>query len=77
MVSYGSFDTHSLQVNAIDTTIGTHATLLGNVSNAIKAFQDDLKSLGVEDRVIGMMIFYYFFYNGQTYTGATVFGLSV
>lgn len=54
MVSYGSFDTHSLQVNAIDTTTGTHATLLGNVSNAIKAFQDDLKLLGVEDRVVGM-----------------------
>lgn len=54
MVSYGSFDTHSLQVNASDTTIGTHATLLGNVSNAIKAFQDDLKLLGVDDRVVGM-----------------------
>ena len=54
MVSYGSFDTHSLQVNATDTTIGTHANLLGNVSNAIKAFQDDLKYLGVEERVVGM-----------------------
>lgn len=54
MVSYGSFDTHSLQVNSIDTTTGTHANLLGNVSNAIKAFMDDLKFLGADDRVIGI-----------------------
>ena len=54
MVNYGGFDTHSAQVNNTDTTIGTHATLLGNVSNAIKAFQDDLKFLGIEEKVIGM-----------------------
>ena len=54
MVSYGGFDTHSLQTNSTDTTIGNHANLLRNVSNAIKAFQDDLKFLGVEDRVVGM-----------------------
>jgi uncharacterized protein (DUF1501 family) len=54
MVSYGSFDTHSLQAVASDTTTGTHATLLGNVSNAIKAFMDDLKFLNVDDRVMGM-----------------------
>lgn len=54
MVSFGGFDTHSVQVNAADTTTGTHATLLGRVSDAIKAFQDDLVFLGVQDRVIGM-----------------------
>lgn len=54
MVSYGSFDTHASQVVASDTTMGTHANLLTNVSNAIKAFQDDLKFLNVEDRVMGM-----------------------
>jgi len=53
LVNYGGFDTHSAQVNSTDTTIGSHATLLGNVSNAIKAFQDDLKFLGIEERVIG------------------------
>ena len=53
MVSFGGFDTHSIQVNA-DKVTGTHATLLGRVSGAIKAFQDDLKFLGVEDRVLGM-----------------------
>ncbi len=53
LVSFGGFDNHSLQVNT-DTTTGTHATLLQRVSDAIKAFQDDLKFLGVEDRVVGM-----------------------
>lgn len=54
MVSYGGFDTHSLQVTATDTTTGTHNNLLTNVSNAVKAFTDDLYFLGVQDRVIGM-----------------------
>ena len=54
MVSYGSFDTHASQVVAGDTTVGTHANLLANVSNAIKAFMNDLKFLGVQERVMGM-----------------------
>lgn len=54
MVQYGSFDTHSLQTTATDTTVGNHANLLKNVSDAIKAFQDDLKFLGIEERVVGM-----------------------
>jgi hypothetical protein len=54
MVNYGGFDTHSNQVNSTDTTTGSHANLLKNVSDAIKAFQDDLKLLGMEDRVVGM-----------------------
>lgn len=54
MVSFGGFDTHSVQTNAADTTIGAHATLLQRVSDACKAFQDDLQFLGVQDRVIGM-----------------------
>ena len=54
MVSYGSFDTHSLQADTADTSIGRHAILLKNVSDAIKAFQDDLKFLNIEERVIGM-----------------------
>lgn len=53
MVSYGGFDTHSSQTNQGDTSTGNHANLLKNVSDAIKAFQDDLKFLGVEDRVMG------------------------
>jgi hypothetical protein len=54
MVSFGGFDTHASQVNTTDTTTGTHANLLKTVSDAIKAFQDDLKFLGVEERVVGM-----------------------
>jgi hypothetical protein len=54
MVSYGSFDTHSLQTNANDPLTGSHANLLKNVSDAIKAFQDDLKFLNIEERVVGM-----------------------
>lgn len=54
MTSTGGFDTHSAQTTAADTTIGTHANLLQRVSDAVKAFMDDLKGLGIEDRVMGM-----------------------
>lgn len=54
MVSTGGFDTHSGQVNTLDTSTGYHAKLLGDVSNAIKSFMDDLTSMGVADRVMGM-----------------------
>ena len=54
MVSIGGFDTHSVQVNQTDTTTGAHATLLQRVSDAVKAFMDDLKFLGVQKRVYGM-----------------------
>jgi uncharacterized protein (DUF1501 family) len=54
MVSIGGFDTHSSQVNTTDVTTGAHATLMQRVSDAIKAFMDDLKFLGVQDRVTGL-----------------------
>ena len=54
MVSIGGFDTHSTQVNQTDTTTGTHANLMKQLSDAIKAFMDDLKFLGVQKRVYGM-----------------------
>ncbi len=54
MVSMGGFDTHSLQTNTGDTSTGNHATLMQRLSDAIKAFQDDLQGLGVADRVMGM-----------------------
>jgi uncharacterized protein (DUF1501 family) len=54
MVSYGSFDTHATQANSTDPVTGTHANLLKNVSDALKAFQDDLKVLGAENRVMGV-----------------------
>jgi uncharacterized protein (DUF1501 family) len=54
MVSIGGFDTHASQVDQADTTKGDHATLLSRLSQAIYAFQNDLKFLGIENRVIGM-----------------------
>lgn len=54
MVSFGGFDTHFNQTDATDTEKGNHAKLLETLSDAIKAFQDDLQFLNVEDRVIGM-----------------------
>ncbi len=54
MVSLGGFDTHANQVNSTQTETGTHAVLLQRVSDAIKAFMDDLKYLNVSKRVLGM-----------------------
>ncbi len=55
IVSIDGFDTHSEQIDAtFGTTEGTHANLLHLVSEAVGAFQDDLKLLGVDDRVAGM-----------------------
>ena len=54
MVNTGSFDTHSKQTDMADNTVGTHAMLLERVSSAIGAFMDDINTLGVGDRVMGM-----------------------
>ncbi len=54
MVNLGGFDTHINQVNGGPGTPVPHGTLLNQVSVAISAFQDDLRLLGLEDRVIGM-----------------------
>lgn len=54
MVSMGGFDTHSIQVNATDKTLGAHANLLNTLSQGIKAFMDDCKGLKIDDRIIGM-----------------------
>lgn len=55
IVSLDGFDTHS---NQVDTTFGNaegdHANLLRIISEAVGAFQNDLKLLGVDDRVAGM-----------------------
>lgn len=53
-VSMGGFDTHKKQVNASDTTTGTHAKLMKDLSGAISAFQDDLELMGLDERVMGM-----------------------
>ncbi len=56
VVNLGGFDTHSNQIlnSAGDTTVGTHANLLASLDTALTAFQDDLKLLGIEKRVLGV-----------------------
>lgn len=54
VVTLGGFDTHASQVEGTNTHLGAHAQLLGWVSEAIDAFQDDLQLLGQDDRVLGM-----------------------
>lgn len=49
-----SFDTHANQVTTNDKTQGTHTEHLKILSKAINAFQDDLKQMGVDDRVATM-----------------------
>lgn len=54
VVQLGGFDNHDSQVVEGDTKSGKHAELLLELSNAMSAFQDDLKLLNIEDRVVGM-----------------------
>lgn len=54
VVSLGGFDTHADQVVEGDTSTGTHAELLRELSESIAAFQVDLKALDIFDRVAGM-----------------------
>lgn len=52
MVRIGGFDTHADQTTNYDPTMGVHAALMYHISATMKAFQDDLKSRGLEDRVL-------------------------
>lgn len=54
IVSLGGFDTHSLQTDANDTTIGNHANLLDQLSGAVHAFFDDCQILDIDKRVAAM-----------------------
>jgi uncharacterized protein (DUF1501 family) len=53
-VTLGGFDTHASQTDLADTSIGAHANLLKNLSDGVALFQRDLKTMGIEDKVIGM-----------------------
>lgn len=50
----GGFDNHSGQVLDSDTTLGKHADLLKELSDAINAFQTDMKAQGLSKKVMGM-----------------------
>ncbi|HVZ42091.1 MAG TPA: DUF1501 domain-containing protein [Candidatus Kapabacteria bacterium] len=52
-VTLGGFDSHAEQ-NSGKAGCAPHGRLLGELSTAISAFQDDLALFGIEDRVIGM-----------------------
>ena len=54
VVQIGGFDTHDNQVVEGETKTGRQAILLQELSDAMAAFQDDLKLLNVDDRVLGM-----------------------
>jgi uncharacterized protein (DUF1501 family) len=54
VVTLGGFDTHSAQTDATLTENGSHANLMQKISQSVNAFQDDLKKLAIEDRVLGM-----------------------
>lgn len=49
-IERNAFDTHAYQGGVT----GVHASLLQELGDAVKAFVDDLKALGVADRVAGM-----------------------
>lgn len=52
LTQQGGYDTHAAQVVAGATETGRHATLLADMSSAIKAFQNDLQALGLNDKVL-------------------------
>lgn len=52
LLKIGGFDTHAEQVEADDATMGLHSTLLYHISSAMRAFQNDLRARGIEDRVL-------------------------
>ena len=54
VVTLGGFDTHASQVIPGDPTAGEHAERLRRLGEGVAAFQDDLRALGISDRVIGM-----------------------
>ena len=56
LIRVGGFDTHVNQVTPYDNTMGKHAALLHHLSAAMKAFQDDLRDRGLEDKVLSVSI---------------------
>jgi uncharacterized protein (DUF1501 family) len=54
VLDVAGFDTHNAQVDSSNVTQGVHTDLLKRVSDAIAAFQDDMRLLGLEQRVAGM-----------------------
>ena len=51
-VNIGGFDTHVNQVQYGSSNLGVHANLLADISNSIAAFQSDIDSLGIGDKIL-------------------------
>jgi len=54
IVTQGGYDTHASQVDVDNPGEGRHASLLRTLSDAMLAFQEDLKAQGLSERVLGM-----------------------
>lgn len=54
LVSLYGFDTHADQVDASNTSTGSHANLLKSLGDAVLAFQRDLEQMKLDQRVLGM-----------------------
>lgn len=54
LVKIGGFDTHANQTESYDPTMGSHAALMYHISNAMKAFNSDLISRGLDHRVLAL-----------------------
>ena len=53
LVRIGGFDTHNNQVQDANSPLGEHHELLTTLSEAVKAFLDDLNAQGLADDVVG------------------------
>lgn len=51
-VHHFGYDTHTVQVVSNESHTGRHASLLTDLTEAIKAFMDDISLLGMADRVV-------------------------
>lgn len=54
VITQGGYDTHGSQVDVSDRTSGKHADILSDLSQAIAAFQSDMNTQGLQDKVIGL-----------------------
>lgn len=52
LTTIGGFDTHISQTQLGANHLGEHAELLQEISQAVKAFQEDLGAMGLEDRAM-------------------------
>jgi len=54
IVTQGGYDTHASQVDVDNPGEGEHSQLLKTLSDAMYAFQEDLKAQSLDERVVGM-----------------------